>query len=256
MGGMQKGAALVTGGANRIGAYLVHRLAERGFAVGIHFRSSDKQARRLAEDIGGKGGTAVALQADLNDRHSRGGLIAAAVEALGPLSVLINNASLYDRDDLQGLDESLWDAHMSVHVEAPIFLARDFARQLPDEITGSIINLVDARVLTPAPAFFSYGLSKAALWQATTTMAQALAPRIRVNAIGPGATLPDPGQSEEDFARKAKNLPLGRAANPSAVGDAMMYLLGAEAVTGQFIAVDGGKHIAWPEGRGAAPPEE
>jgi NAD(P)-dependent dehydrogenase (short-subunit alcohol dehydrogenase family) len=183
------------------------------------------------------------LAADLRDPSAPGDLAAWAAEALGPLTLLVNNASLFEDDRLDTLSPDSWSAHMDANLRAPIFLAQAFAAQAPD---GSlIVNLLDQRVLKPSPLFFSYSISKAALWEATRTMAQALAPRIRVNGIGPGPTLPSVHQSAAQFAAEAANIPLQRRATPDEIAQALLYLIDARSVTGQMIAVDGGQHLAW-----------
>jgi NAD(P)-dependent dehydrogenase (short-subunit alcohol dehydrogenase family) len=179
--------------------------------------------------------------------------VAKAAAAFGPLTVLVNNASSFEPDSIADLDEQLWDRHLAIHLEAPAFLARDFAAQLPAGVQGNIVNIVDERVLHLTPNYFSYTLSKAALWTMTQTMAQSLAPRIRVNAIGPGPTLPEKGQSEAAFRRSQSAAPLGYAAGAGDVVDALLYLLHAPSVTGQMIAVDGGKHLDFPAQRGPTP---
>lgn len=245
--------ALVTGAADRIGAVLARRLAAEGYAVLVHYRTARARAEAVAEAIAAAGGRARTLGADLASRTDRAGLIAAAAAPFGPLTVLVNNASRFERDSLADLDEALWDAHFAVHVEAPVFLARDFAAQLPDGAEGNIVNIIDERVLHLSPAYLSYTLSKAALWTATQTLAQSLAPHIRVNAIGPGPTLPHKGQTAAQFAASSARLPLGRGAVPDEIADALLFLLGARAVTGQMLALDGGRHISWPERSGPTP---
>jgi NAD(P)-dependent dehydrogenase (short-subunit alcohol dehydrogenase family) len=247
------GTALVTGAASRIGAAIARALAASGYAVAIHHRGGAEEATALAAEITGEGGRAVALKADLANRRQRAALVGKAAAALGPLTVLVNNASSFAPDALVDLDEALWDRHLAIHIEAPAFLARDFAAQLPDGVQGSIVNIIDERVLKLTPNYFSYTLSKAALWTMTQTMAQALAPRIRVNAIGPGPTLREKGQSAAAFASNQASSPLGYGATPHDVVEALLYLLGAKAVTGQMIAVDGGRHIDFPAQRGPTP---
>jgi len=245
--------ALVTGAGDRIGAALARRLARENHAVLVHYRSAREKAEAVAGEIVAAGGRAEAIGADLADRSERAGLIAAAAAPFGPLTVLVNNASRFDRDALTDLDETLWDAHFAVHLEAPVFLARDFAAQLPGGTEGNIVNIIDERVLHLSPAHFSYTLSKAALWTATQTLAQSLAPRIRVNAIGPGPSLPEKGRTQAQFEASAARSPLGRGTNPDEIADALMFLLNAPAITGQMLALDGGRHISWPERSGPTP---
>lgn len=248
-----KGVALVTGAADRIGAAIATRLAGEGYAVVIHYRSSGEKAEELAEAIAADGGQADIVRADLSHRADRMGLIAAAAAPFGPLTALVNNASAFEPDSVQTLHEDLWDLHMSLHAEAPVFLARDFAAQLPEDTKGNVINIIDERVLRLSPDFFSYTLSKSVLWAATRTLAQSLAPRIRVNAIGPGPTLPSIHQSEEEFRQSQQRLPLGDGATAEQIADGVMVLLGLEAMTGQMIALDGGEHLEWSPRNGPTP---
>lgn len=245
--------ALVTGAATRLGAAMARVLAANGWAVVIHHRGGREDALALVAEIKAAGGEAAAIKADLAIRRQRSTVIAKAADAFGPLTLLVNNASSFEPDSIADLDEELWDRHLAIHLEAPAFLARDFADQLPDGVQGNIVNIIDARVLSLTPSYFSYTLSKAALWTMTQTMAQSLAPRIRVNAIGPGPTLPDAGQSKAAFDKNQSSTPLGYAANAADVCDALLYLLAARPVTGQMIALDGGRHIDFPAKRAPTP---
>ncbi|MBU2208678.1 MAG: SDR family oxidoreductase [Alphaproteobacteria bacterium] len=238
-----RGAALVTGGAKRIGRAICLELAAAGFDVAIHHRASPDEAADLVHDIEGLGRRAVSLSADLADEVATHALIGRAAEALGPLSVLVNNASVFGDDRLESITGDSWSAHMDVNLRAPVLLAQTFAAQAPEG--GVIINILDQRVLKPDPRFFSYGLSKSALWVATRTMAQALAPRIRVNGVGPGPTLPSVHQAAGEFEAEASATPLQRPGSPEAVAEAVRWLVDARQVTGQMIAVDGGQHLAW-----------
>lgn len=238
-------AALVTGGAQRIGRRIVERLASEGYAVAIHCRRSTGEAERIATRVRDQGGQAVVVQADLADGRAVEGVVPEAVRALGPLTLLVNNASEFEPDEVETLSQDRWDRHFAVNLRAPAFLARDFARQLPADRHGSIVNIVDQRVWKLTPQFFSYTLTKAALFTATQTMAQALAPRIRVNAIGPGPTLSNVRQGDEDFTKQSEAVLLGRGGTPDEIADAVLYLAKAGSVTGQMIAVDGGQHLAW-----------
>jgi NAD(P)-dependent dehydrogenase (short-subunit alcohol dehydrogenase family) len=239
------GAALVTGGAKRIGRSIALRLAQEGYAVAIHCRGSREDAEEVKAHIARGGGRAAVVEADLADMAAVSGLIGQAASALGPLTLLVNNAALFEPDEVQSLDPALWERHFAVNLRAPSFLARDFARQVPDGRDGAIVNIIDQRVWKLNPQFFSYTLSKSALLTATRTMAQALAPRIRINAIGPGPTLSSSRQSHEDFARQGKALPLQRHPTPDDIAEAVVFLARARSVTGQMLAVDGGQHLAW-----------
>ncbi|MBN9308080.1 SDR family oxidoreductase [Devosia sp.] len=245
--------ALVTGAADRVGAAIARRLARSGWAVIVHYRSSAGKAETVAAGIRAAGGRAATVGADLADRSERARVVAEAGQAFGPLTLLVNNASLFERDAATDLDEALWDAHFAVHAEAPAFLARDFAAQLPDDVQGNIINIIDERVLDLSPAYFSYTLSKSVLWTMTRTLAQSLAPRIRVNAVAPGPTAPPPHVTPEAHARRLTELPLGTAADPDGIADGVLAILALPAMTGQMIALDGGEHIEWPARRGPTP---
>ena len=237
--------ALVTGGARRIGKAIVDDLAAHGFAVAIHANTSLDEAEAMADKIRRQGGKAVALAADLSETAATERLIAEATDALGPLGLLVNNASLFKPDSLDALDPDLWDRHFNVHVRAPSILVRDFARQLPAANSGLVVNIVDQRVWNPTPRYYSYTLSKAALWMATRTMAQALAPSIRVNAIGPGPSLPNERQDPRDFQQQVQGLILKTGPRLDEFGRTVRYLFESPSVTGQMIALDGGQHLAW-----------
>jgi NAD(P)-dependent dehydrogenase (short-subunit alcohol dehydrogenase family) len=238
-------ATLVTGGAKRIGRAIVEALAARGYAVAIHYGRSHAQARELADALTARGARVALVSADLADPASVDALVPAATAAVGPLTLLVNSASEFEPDEIGALDRTRFQRHLKVNLEAPVFLAEALARQLPAGASGAVINILDQRVWRPTPHFVSYTLAKSALWTATRTMAQALAPRIRVNAVGPGPTLANTRQGPDDFARQAAAVPLARAATPDEVANAVLYLADATSVTGQMIAVDGGQHLAW-----------
>lgn len=236
--------ALVTGGARRIGAFIVRDLAANGFGVAIHCNGSRTDAETLASQIVRDGGRAVVIEADLSDRDAARGLLAEATELAGPVDLLVNNASVFEPDTAHEPDMALWDRHFAVHLEAPALLSAAFAAQ-PELESGLIVNVVDQRVWRLNPNFFSYTLSKAALWAATQTMAQAFAPKIRVNAIGPGPTLPNDRQTRADFDAQIAGLPLKRGPQADEFGATIRYLYATPSVTGQMIALDGGQHLAW-----------
>jgi len=245
--------ALVTGAATRIGAAIARRLAGEGFAVVIHHRSRPDDAEALAAGIRDNGARAATVQADLADRTQRARLIAEAAAHFGPLTLLVNNASSFERDSARDLDEKLWDQHFAIHAEAPAFLARDFAARLPPDARGNIVNIIDERVLDLSPAFFSYTLSKSVLWTMTRTLAQSLAPNIRVNAIAPGPSVAPPGVTPEAHAKRNAELPLGEAADAVGIADGVVAILGLPTLTGQMLALDGGEHLEWPARRGPTP---
>lgn len=238
---------LITGAARRIGAALARGLAEAGHAVVIHYNSSVDAAETLAEEINNAGGRAATFGCDLTDRSMYAKLIAHAAEPFGPPTALINNASVFVGDTPDNLTAETWDHHFEVHAQAPAFLARHFAALLPEDAHGNIINMIDERVLRISPHFFSYHLSKSALWTATRTMALHYAPRIRINAIGPGPSLKEEGQSEEAFDLVQHRLPLEHAPALGEFVATVLYLLNTPSVTGQMIALDGGRHLLGPQ---------
>jgi NAD(P)-dependent dehydrogenase (short-subunit alcohol dehydrogenase family) len=237
--------ALVTGGAVRLGRAAVLALAEAGFAVGIHCNRSRAAADALAAEVQGAGGRAAVLQADLADEAAAQALLPAAAALLGPVGVLVNNASIFERDEWDDATRESWDRHMEPNLRAPFVLMQALARAVPDGSTGAVVNLLDQRVWSLTPHFVSYTVSKAALWALTRQMALALAPRIRVNAIGPGPALPSQRQSPESFARQCASVPLRHGTSPKEVGRALLAILSLPAMTGQMIALDGGQHLQW-----------
>jgi NAD(P)-dependent dehydrogenase (short-subunit alcohol dehydrogenase family) len=247
-------AALVTGGGRRIGRAIALDLARQGFSVAIHCHHSAEEARAVQAEITGRGGRAVVLAADLGCEDQVVALAASAESALGPLGLLVNNASVFERDDALGANRASWDLHMEVNLRAPFVLTQEFARALPQGAEGLVVNLLDQRVWNLTPYFSSYTLSKAALWAATQTLALALAPRIRVVGIGPGPALPSARQSEVQFAAQVADLPLERGTSPDEVCRTLRFLLRAPSITGQMIALDGGQHLGWASG--GSPPEE
>jgi NAD(P)-dependent dehydrogenase (short-subunit alcohol dehydrogenase family) len=237
-----RGVALVTGGARRIGRAICLTLAKAGYDVAVHHHASGEDARTLADEIAALGRRSCLLQADLTDEIKVRALVPAAAEALGPVTVLVNNASVFEDDRIGGLTRDSWDRHIETNLRAPLVLAEAFAAQT---VEGAIVNLLDQKVLKPDPRFFSYSLSRNGLWWATRTLAQALAPGIRVNGVGPGPTLPSIHQTPEEFAAEARGTLLQMPGSPQAVAEAVLWLIDARMVTGQMIAVDGGQHLAW-----------
>jgi NAD(P)-dependent dehydrogenase (short-subunit alcohol dehydrogenase family) len=238
-------AALVTGAGRRIGRAIALALAKAGWSVGVHYRSGKADAEAVVAAIADAGGRAVALHADLRDEAAARRLVPAAVAALGPLGALVNNAAIFEKDAALTVTRESWDAHLETNLRAPFVLMQEFAGQLPETAEGAVVNLLDERVWKPTPYFVSYTLSKSALWTLTRTMALALAPRIRVNGIGPGPTLPSGRQSAAQFERQSRSTPLQRGATPEEIAAGVLFLLQAPAVTGQMIAFDGGQHLQW-----------
>jgi NAD(P)-dependent dehydrogenase (short-subunit alcohol dehydrogenase family) len=236
---------LVTGAAKRLGRAIALDLAADGWNVAIHYNSSAADAESAAQAVRALGAEAASLPCDLSKETEVTTLIDRATAAIGPLTALINSASLFENDDWQSATRKTWDDHIETNLRAPMLLSQLFAKQLPANAMGNIINVIDQRVLKPTPQFLSYSLSKAGLYWLTTTLAQGMGPRIRVNAVGPGPTLKNPRQSDADFNRQRNATILGRGADPADICAAVRYLLNAEAVTGQMIAVDGGQHLIW-----------
>lgn len=238
--------ALITGAGKRIGRALAEALGEDGWAVAVHYRSSAKGAEDTAAAIEAAGGTAVTVQGDLTEEKDLRALIPAASARLGgPLTLLVNSASTFEADTARDHDRQTWDLHFDANLRAPVALAQAFANALPDSENGLVLNIIDQRVWKLNPQFFTYTLSKATLLTATQTLAQALAPNIRVNGIGPGPTLKSVHQSEAEFEAERRATLTGDGARPEEIVRAMRYLIAADSVTGQMIAPDGGQHLMW-----------
>jgi NAD(P)-dependent dehydrogenase (short-subunit alcohol dehydrogenase family) len=234
---------LITGAAKRLGRAIALDLAAASWNVALHYHGSAADAEQTAADVRKAGVRCETFQCNLSKEAETAALVGRATAVLGPLSALINSASLFENDDWKSATRQSWDDHMETNLRAPLILSQDFARQAPDG--SSIINIIDQRVLKPTPQFLSYSLSKAGLYWLTTTLAQGMGPRIRVNAVGPGPTIRNARQSEADFARQRDATVLKRGADSSDICAAIRYLLAAPAVTGQMLAVDGGQHLIW-----------
>jgi NAD(P)-dependent dehydrogenase (short-subunit alcohol dehydrogenase family) len=239
-----RGAALITGGARRIGRALVAAAADAGFDVVIHVRSVDDAAETAAAEVRARGRRAAILACDLRKESTTVALVGEAETELGPVTLLVNNASVFEEDAFSDMNRASWDAHLETNLRAPLVLSQAFARRLPADREGLIVNILDQRVLNPTPEFFSYSMSKAALWDATKMLAQALAPRVRVNGIGPGPTLISTYQDPAAFEAEAAATLMGRPVPPAQIGLALRYLIDATSVTGQMIAVDSGQHLS------------
>jgi NAD(P)-dependent dehydrogenase (short-subunit alcohol dehydrogenase family) len=236
--------ALITGGGRRIGRAIALALSRAGYAVVLHAHRSGAEAERFADEIIGNGGRASVVLADLVNSEAVRGIVPAAA-AFGPLTLLVNSASEFEPDEIENLERAQFERTLAVNLAAPLFLAQAFAAQVPAGANASIVNILDQRVLKPTPRFLSYTLSKSALQTATVTLAQALAPRLRVNAVAPGPTLPSPRQTEAQFAAQTAALPLQRGPGPEEIAAGVLYLAQAHSVTGVTIAVDGGQHLSW-----------
>jgi NAD(P)-dependent dehydrogenase (short-subunit alcohol dehydrogenase family) len=250
-------AALVTGAGKRIGRAIALMLGAEGWPVAVHYHRSQDAAEAVMREIVAGGGKAVAVAADLAQEEAVARLVPEAAAALGgPLGCLINNASVFDNDLALSATRQSWDRHLETNLRAPFVLMQEFARQLPADAQGAVVNMLDERVWSLTPYFVSYTVSKAALWALTQSMALALAPRIRVNGIGPGPTLPSPRQSDEQFRRQSQAMPLGHGTSPEEIAQAVRFILAAPAMTGQMIALDGGQHLGWAQPAGRPPWEE
>lgn len=248
-------AALVTGAAKRLGRAMALALAEDGHDVALHYAGSAEAAEHTAAEIRALGRRAVTLRADLTDEDATQALLPRAVAALGaPITVLINNASIFEYDTIGSGTRDSWDRHLESNLRAPVVLTQALAAQMPDAVPdengepqaqGLVINMVDQRVRKPTPEFMSYTIAKMGLWAFTRTAAQALAPHIRVNAIGPGPTMQGVRQSADHFTRQRQATVLGRGADADGIVEALRYFACARGVTGQLICVDGGQHLAW-----------
>jgi NAD(P)-dependent dehydrogenase (short-subunit alcohol dehydrogenase family) len=248
--------ALVTGGAKRLGKSIVLRLAENGWSVAIHYRKSAAKAEAVAAEVRLRGGRAVTIHADLTNEAEVLEIIPKVRATLGPLTLLVNNASVFEMDKVDTVTRESWDKHIEANLRAPFVLSQAFARQLPEGEEGNIINLLDQRVWKLTPYFISYTIAKMGLWTLTRSLALAYAPRIRVNGIGPGPTLPSPRQTEEQFAQQSAAMPLGHGATPQEIARCVLYILSAPSMTGQMIALDGGEHLGWQvPGKGFQPRE-
>jgi NAD(P)-dependent dehydrogenase (short-subunit alcohol dehydrogenase family) len=236
---------LITGAARRIGRAIALDLAAAGTTVAVHYNRSKRDAESVVAEIRARGGAAAAVRADLMDERATAAVIARAADAVGPIDCLINNASVFEEDNPRTATRRTWDTHMQVNVRAPLVLTQAFAAQLPKRREGHVINVIDQRVWNVTPYFTSYTVSKVALWGLTQNLALALAPGIRVNAIGPGPTLRSIHQDGEDFARQTAALLLKRGPDLAAFGRAVRYFWDEPSVTGQMLVLDGGQHLAW-----------
>ena len=247
--------ALITGGGQRLGKAMGLALAKAGVNLVVHYFESKNQAEELVMEASSYGVKACSVQANLLLENDLQELVPRAFELIGtPLTILINNASIFEYDNLENATFESWDRHLNSNLRAPLFLTQAFAKQAPksnfDEngerlALSNVINIVDQRVKKLTPEFMTYSIAKMGLWSLTQTAAQALAPHIRVNAIGPGPTLKGRRQSSDHFATQRESTILRRGASPDDISFALMYLLKSPGVTGQLICVDGGQHLAW-----------
>jgi NAD(P)-dependent dehydrogenase (short-subunit alcohol dehydrogenase family) len=238
-------AALVTGAARRIGRAIALALHHAGYVIAIQANRSVAEAQALRDEIVRTGGRAAVVRADLSDHVETAGLVTAAAGAIGPLTLLVNNASTFEPDAIGALEAERFDRQFAVNLRAPLFLAEAFAAQAKNGANASIVNILDQRVFKLTPHFVSYTLAKSALHSATRMLAQALAPNVRVNAVAPGPTIASARQHADDFAKQAAAVPLGHGPSAEEIADAVVYLANARSVTGATLVVDGGQHLAW-----------
>ncbi|MEM6482934.1 MAG: SDR family oxidoreductase [Pseudomonadota bacterium] len=249
------GTALVTGAGKRLGRAMALYLGKRGYDVAVHYSASQSEAEAVVAEISDMGQRAVAVQADLLQEAEMQTLVPAALKALGsPLTVLVNNASIFEHESYETSTRQSWDRHIESNLRAPFVLLQALAAQIPDPIAdksgepfaqGLVVNMIDQRVRKLTPDFPSYTIAKMGLWAMTRTAAQALAPKVRVNAIGPGPTLQSIHQSDDQFAAQRARTLLKRGSNPSDILGALGFFLDAPSVTGQLLCIDGGQHLAW-----------
>ncbi|MEM7169372.1 MAG: SDR family oxidoreductase [Pseudomonadota bacterium] len=237
-------AVLVTGSAQRIGCHIARDFATQGWGVAVHYNESRDQAENLVGQIQASGGRAVALGADLSQESETQGLVQRACDQLGPLGCLVNNASVFEHDHIEDATRQSWDRHIEINLRAPMVLIQSFASALPTGACGSVINILDQRVWNLPDDYVSYSLSKSGLWTLTQSLAKALAPRIRINAIGPGYALAERGVTPDQYGAAVRQLPLGRSTDPEEICRAIRFLLTCGSITGQMLAMDGGEHLA------------
>jgi len=243
---MMPKVALVTGAARRIGLAVAEHLGRHGYKIVIHCSAASLDEAKAASACMAKEKIDAAIvTGDLTDPAAPADIIAAAGRPFGPLGLLVNSAAIFEDDSARAIDLEVFERQLAVNLRAPLLLAQHFATQLPQAAEGAVVNIIDQRILRPSPQFFSYGISKAALWAATQTMAQTFAPRIRVNGIGPGPVLPNDAEGEAGFAAEVAKLPLHHSVAPQDIAEAVLYLAEARSVTGQLLAVDSGQHLAW-----------
>jgi NAD(P)-dependent dehydrogenase (short-subunit alcohol dehydrogenase family) len=248
--------ALVTGAAKRLGRAIALKLAANGWDIAIHCHQSKDEGEATAAEIRNLGRRVAIVEADLTREVEVEQIVPAATKALGPLTCLVNNASAFEMDKVETATRESWDRHIETNLRAPLVLSQAFARQLPPEAEGNIVNMLDQRVWKLTPYFLSYTVAKMGLWTLTRTLALALAPRIRVNGIGPGPTMPSPRQSAGQFEAQTAAVPLGHGATPEEIAAGVLFILSAPSMTGQMIALDGGEHLGWQQSTKGFMPRE
>jgi NAD(P)-dependent dehydrogenase (short-subunit alcohol dehydrogenase family) len=248
--------ALVTGGAKRLGRAIALALADHGWDIAVHYHSSKDEAEATAAEIRKRGRRAAIVRADLGKESEVETVIPTVAAALGPVTCLVNNASVFEMDKIETVTRDSWDRHLETGLRAPLVLSQALAQQLPEGSDGNIVNMLDQRVWKLTPYFLSYTVAKMGLWTLTRTLALALAPRIRVNGIGPGPTMPSPRQSTEQFNAQSTAVPLGHGATPEEIAAGVIFIISTPSMTGQMIALDGGEHLGWQQSTKGFRPSE
>ena len=240
-----KNTALITGGSQRIGRIICEKLAKSGWNIAIHFNKSKKQANALNKSLKKFGIKVTCIKADFSKEKETKSLFYKAKKTLGSINCLINNASTFELDSIDNINKEKWDYNLNVNIWSPIILIKEFKKNLPKNASGNIINIIDQRVLNLTPFFTTYTFTKSGLWTLTKTLAMALAPNIRVNAIGPGPTLASKRQTDKKFKKQYKSMPLKKKVSPKEIADAVMFIINTQSITGQLITVDSGQHLGW-----------
>ena len=237
--------ALVTGASQRIGRVICENIAKKGWNVVIHYNKSKKKAHELKKKIISYNVNACCIKADLSKETELKKIFINTKKEMGNINCLINNASTFELDSIENIKKKNWDYHLNTNVWAPVFLIQQFVKNLPKNINGNIINILDQRVTNLTPFFTTYTLTKSVLWTLTQTLALSLAPKIKVNAIGPGPTFPSKRQTNKQFKNQYTKVPLKKAVNPKEIAEAILFVLKSSSLTGQLINIDSGQHLGW-----------
>ena len=242
---IKKRNVFITGGAKRIGAEISKALSKLDFNIVVHYNTSVSEAKDLKKRLNKSKANIYLVKADLTNEKQVIEAFKKAQKQIGSIDCLINNASVFEYDNIKSLTAKSWNKHMSANLNAPLMLSKLFYHQLPRVITGDIINIIDQRVLNLTPHFLSYTASKSGLWTMTQTLALELAPRIKVNAIGPGPVIKSKFQSNKDFMKQCKSVPLQIGSSPDEIARTIIFILSMPSITGQIITLDGGQHLGW-----------
>lgn len=242
---LAKKNVFITGAAKRIGAEISKSLSTLDCNVVIHYNKSSASAKKLCREINKNKKVAICVKADLCIKDELEKAFYIAKKEFGYIDCLINNASIFEYDNLKDLNNELWENHILANLKSPLILSKLFSQYLPKNNYGNIINIIDQRVLNLTPHFLSYTISKSGLWTLTKTLALELAPRIRVNAIGPGPALKSKFQTKEQFMRQCNTMPLKIGTSVEEIGETVLFFLSIHSITGQILALDGGQHLGW-----------